>query len=55
LAAAKLIAKQKSDILITPKVGEIALHVLRSNLIDIYQTQEKTAQEAVKKFLISNT
>jgi len=53
LAAAKLIAKQKSDILITSKVGEIALHVLRSNLIDVYQTQEKTAREAVKKFLNS--
>jgi len=53
LAVAKLIAKQKSDILITSKVGEIALHVLRSNLIDVYQTQEKTAREAVKKFLNS--
>ena len=53
LAVAKLIAKQKSDVLIAQKVGEIAFHTLRSNLIDVYQTQEETAQGAVKKFLNS--
>jgi len=50
LAVAKLIVKQKSDTLITQKVGEIALNTLRSNLVDIYQTQEKIAEDAIKKF-----
>jgi len=50
LAAAKLIAKQKSDVLIAQKVGEIAFHTLRSNLIDIHQTREKIAQDAVEEF-----
>jgi len=50
LAAAKLIAKQKSDVLVTRKIGEIAFHTLRSNLIDICQTRKKIAQEAIKEF-----
>jgi len=52
LAVAKLIAKQKSDVLIAKKVGEIVSYALRDNLVDVYQTQEKTAQKAIDKFKI---
>ena len=48
LAAAKLIAKQKSDILITKQIGEIAFYALRENLFDIYQTENKTVKAAIK-------
>ena len=50
LSAAKLIAEQKSDILIAQKVGEIAFNTLKSNLIDVYRVKEKTVQGAVNKF-----
>jgi cation diffusion facilitator family transporter len=51
LATAKLITKQKSDILITRRIGEIAFYVLRDNLFDIYQTEDKTVKRAIKSFL----
>ena len=51
LAAAKLIIKQKSDILITKQIGEIAFYTLKENLFDIYQTEEKTAKKALENFL----
>jgi cation diffusion facilitator family transporter len=51
LALAKLVVKQKSDILLTPEIGEIAFHTLNSNLVDIYRLEGKTAQETVAKFL----
>ena len=50
LAVAKLIVKQKSDVLIVRQVGEIALHALRDNLLDIYRTRVKLARQAVEKF-----
>lgn len=52
LAVSKLVIKQKSDILITRQVGEISFHILRDNLVDIYQVKKaKTAKEAINLFL----
>lgn len=51
LAAAKLIAKQKSGFLITKQIGEIAFHSLRDYLVDIYQFKGKVAQEAIDNFV----
>jgi cation diffusion facilitator family transporter len=50
LAVAKLISKQKSDILITKQIGEIAFYALRENLFDIYQTEDKTVKKTIKNF-----
>ena len=51
LTAAKLVIKQKSDILITKQIGEIAFYILKENLFDIYQTEEKTVRKALENFL----
>jgi len=51
LGAANLIAKQKSDILITSELGEISFHVLRDHLIDLYQVKGKTAKEVIDYFI----
>jgi len=51
LAAAKLMIKQKSDILITKQIGEIAFYTLKENLFDIYQTEEETVKKALENFL----
>lgn len=51
LAVSKLIAKQKSEILITKEIGEISLHALRDNLIDVYQARAKLAREIVNQFV----
>jgi cation diffusion facilitator family transporter len=52
LASAKLIADQKSQILLANQVGEISFHILRDNLVDIYQAKKaKTAKEAINLFL----
>ncbi len=51
LSIAKLIMKQKSDILITSKIGEIASNSLHSYFIDIYQSQGQTAQQAINYFI----
>jgi len=51
LALAKLVVKQKSDILLTREIGEIAFHVLRSYLVDIYRLRGKTALAVVNNFL----
>jgi len=51
LKAVKIINKQKSDTVLTKKIGEISFYALKDNLFDIYQTQSKTAQQAVNNFL----
>lgn len=51
LAASKLIVKQRSDILITKEIGEISFHTLRDNLVDVYQTEGKTAQKVIDYFI----
>jgi len=54
LAAAKLIAEQKSDILVTFELGEISFHALRDHLVDIYQARGKTAKEVINYFIDGN-
>lgn len=51
LAASKLVAKQKSDTLITKEIGEISFFALRDNLIDVYQAKGKAAKEAINQFV----
>jgi len=51
LSVAKLIIKQKSGVLITPRVGEIAFHTLHNYLVDIYQSQDQTARQAINSFI----
>lgn len=51
LAAAKLIAEQKSDVLVTSELGEISFHALRDHLVDLYQAKGKTAKEVVDYFI----
>ena len=53
LAASKLISRQKSEVLITKEIGEISLHALRDNLIDVYRLNGKTAKEIVNQFIKS--
>ncbi|KUK79580.1 MAG: Cation diffusion facilitator family transporter [Microgenomates bacterium 39_7] len=50
LAAAKTVAETQSDCVIAASMGEIAFHALREYLFDIYQTDAKTAKEALAKF-----
>ncbi len=52
LSVVKLIAKQKSDVLITSEVGEISFYALRNYLIDLYQAKGKTAKEAIDYFIV---
>lgn len=51
LAVSKLIAKQKSDTLITNEIGEISLYTLRDHLFDVYQTREKSVKKAINQFI----
>lgn len=51
LAVSKLIIKQKSDSLIVGEIGEISLHILKDNLIDIYQSNNKAVKSAVNQFI----
>jgi cation diffusion facilitator family transporter len=51
LFVTKLIAKQKSEILITNEIGEISFHALRDNLTDVYQAKGKTASQMIRKFI----
>jgi len=50
LAVSKLIAKQKSDILVTHEIGEISFHALRDNLVDVYQVEGKSAKGVIARF-----
>jgi len=50
LSVAKMIIKQKSDTLITPQIGEIAMIALKNNLVDIYLAKEKNAEQAIKNY-----
>ena len=51
LFASKLIIKQKSGVLITPQIGEIAFHALHNYLVDIYQAQGQNAQQTINYFI----
>ena len=51
LAVSKLIAKQKTETLITREIGEISFHILRDNLIDVYQTKGEIAGRVIDQFV----
>lgn len=51
LKAAKLLANQKSETLITPEIGEIAFFTLKQNLFDIFKAKGKTARQNLNSFL----
>ncbi|MEA3355185.1 MAG: cation diffusion facilitator family transporter, partial [Patescibacteria group bacterium] len=51
LSVAKMITKQKSDILITKQIGKIALYALKENLMDIHMTKSNTVKEAIEDSL----
>ena len=51
LSVASYLLKEKPDILITQEMGPIAFHTLRDHLVEIYQTEQKTIQGALKDFL----
>ena len=47
----KAIVKHDLDIVFTPKIGEIAFHMLKDNFIDIYRAEEDvTVSETVKRY-----
>lgn len=47
----KAIIKHDMDIVFTPKIGEIAFHMLKDNFIDIYRAQDGVpVNEVVKQF-----
>ena len=50
LAVAKLVTKQKSQVLITKEIGEISYHILKDYLFDLYQTQAQTTKKAIEQF-----
>ncbi len=47
---AKFIVKEKIDALITYEIGEISLHTVRDNLVDVYKAEGETVKEVVKKY-----
>jgi len=55
LAMAKLISRQKSDVLIAKQIGEIAFYALKENLFDVYQIKDKSVKKAIKNFLKGET
>lgn len=47
----KAIVKHDIDIVFTPKIGEIAFHMLKDNFIDIYRAEEDiTVSETLKRY-----
>jgi len=51
LSAAKMIVKQKSDVLLTAEIGEISFHVLKDNLLNIYQAKGEEVKEIIDQFI----
>jgi len=51
LAVAKLLAEQKSEVLIAKEIGEISFYALRENLFDVYQAKGKTAREVINSYI----
>lgn len=48
LEATKLLLKEKIDVLVVKRVGEISFHTLRDNLVELHATKAKTVLEALK-------
>ncbi len=51
LSASKHLVKQKIDVLITKEAGEISLHTLRDNLVDVYSTDYKRVRYTLDAFM----
>ena len=51
LFAAKFLAKEKVDVLITKEIGEISFHTLRDNLIDIYKAKGRKVKDIINEFM----
>jgi len=51
LSVSKLIAKQKTGVLIVSEIGEISFYALRENLVDIYKFQDGIARDGVREFI----
>ncbi len=51
LEASKFVLKEKIDSIITKEMGPISLHVLRDNVVDIYQGVNGDIKELLEKFL----
>ena len=50
LSVAKFVIKQKSGVLLTQKIGEIAYNALHNNLVDVYKIKDQTAQKVIDSF-----
>ncbi|MFB6076059.1 MAG: cation diffusion facilitator family transporter [Candidatus Aenigmatarchaeota archaeon] len=51
LSASRFVAKEKIDALLSKEIGEISLHTLRDNLIDIFKVEGKDLESAVKNYM----
>lgn len=51
LAAAKMLINKGVDTLITSEIGEISLHTLRDELVEVYQAEGETAEEVLNRYL----
>jgi len=50
LSVAKILLKEKPDVLITQEMGPIAFHTLRDSLVEIYKTEQDTIRQTIEKF-----
>ncbi len=53
LATVQFLLDYKIDAIATKQIGEISFHTLRDNLVEVYKTEEDTANEVVDKFVKS--
>jgi len=51
LAVSEWLKEKKIDAVIVREIGLISLHILRDNLIDVYQTKEKRVKETLEDFI----
>ncbi|MFB6088582.1 MAG: cation diffusion facilitator family transporter [Candidatus Aenigmatarchaeota archaeon] len=51
LSASRFVAKEKIDALLSKEIGEISLHTLRDNLIDIFKVEGKDLESTVKNYM----
>ncbi len=52
LSLAQVAIDKKSEVLITPSIGDIAFHTLSDNLFDIYKVQKRfLVEDAINKFV----
>ena len=51
LAASKEALKEKIDVVLTKRIGEISFHMLRDALVNIYLTRGESAKRAINNFI----